>query len=457
MGFMKPPPPADGVPPGAARGSRLGPFRHRPFAAYWAGGLLSNLGSWLQAVAASIFVYQLTGSALAVGLLNFAGFLPIFLFSIAGGVVSDRFDRRRVVIVTHVISGVLAAGLAVIAFAGQATEVHLIAALFALNTSYAIAKPSIIALLPALIPRDEVTDAVGLNTLQFILGQIGGPLIAALLMATAGAGWAFAINALTFLGPIGSMVYLQRRGLGGRAEAAVDRAGARVPAISASAFVREQPWVLALLVGIVSVSAPLEVIRTLAPAIVVEGLGGPESAAGLIVAAQSVGSALALIAFVPMRRRGWSRRMAAAGLLCQALGLVGTALTPTLGIALVTVGLVGFGFSLCFPVLTSTLQLEVPDGVRGRVMAFHQTAHLGNRPLTALLVGGLATLVGAQPAVIAGALLAPLGLLAARRAWRMLGERRPGDPGAEAIARQPAALEAAAKSTSVVSTVDPGS
>ena len=415
------PPPAGPAPSRFA--ARLGPFRHRPFAVYWAGGLLSNLGTWLQTVAGSIFVYQLTGSAFAVGLLNFAGFLPIFLFSILGGVVSDRFDRRRIVILTHVLSGFMAGGLAVVTFLGLASEVHLIVVFFALNTAYAIAKPSIIAMLPGLVPHDELTDAVGLNTLQFILGQISGPIIAALVMATAGAGWAFTINALTYLGPILSMVYLRRHGLGARQEEPL-RTDGRPAAMSAGTFVREQRWVLALLTGIVAISAPLEVVRTLSPAIVVEALHQPESTAGLVVAAQAVGSAVALIVFVPMRRRGWSRHMVALGLILQAVGLVATAIAPALGVAVVAVGLIGFGFSLCFPVLTGALQLEVPDALRGRVMAFHQTGHLGNRPITAILAGGLAAAVGAQQAVIAGAILAPIGLLATRRAWRMLDARR---------------------------------
>lgn len=422
-------PPPSVFPPTRSGSGRLGPFRHRPFAVYWAGGLLSNLGSWLQAVAGSIFVYQLTGSVFAVGLLNFAGYLPIFLFSIAGGIVSDRFDRRQIVIVTHALSGALAGGLAAASFAGLATGLHLILVFLALNTIYAIAKPSIIALLPGLVPRDEVSDAVGLNTLQFILGQIGGPIIAAVVMATAGAGWAFTINALTFLGPIASMVYLRRHGLGARVAAPTAADGSAAPAVGVTAFVREERWVLALLVGIVSVSAPLEVIRTLSPAIVVEGLGQADSMAGLVVAAQSAGSALALVAFVPMRRRGWSRHMVAAGLIVQAVGLLGTAVAPSLIVTLVTVGLVGFGFSLCFPILTGTLQVEVPDGLRGRVMAFHQTAHLGNRPLTALLFAGIATFVGAQHGVIAGAALAPLGLVATRRAWRGLAARQPAGTG----------------------------
>lgn len=381
---------------------------------------MSNLGTWLQAVAGSIFVYQLTGSAFAVGVLNFVGFLPILVFSVAGGVISDRYDRRSIVIWTHVVSLVLASGLAALTFAGSVTELHLVVVAFALNTTYAISKPSSISILPALVPRDEVTDAVGLNSLQFILGQVIGPTIAALVLATAGAQWAFTINALTFLGPILSMVYLQRRGLGGRKVERSSSAAAVTASIGALDYIREQRWVVALLAGVVACSAPLEVIRTLSPALVVEGLRQPESTAGLIVAAQSVGSALALVVFVPLRKRGVSRQMAAFGLVLQAIGIAGTALAGSLPVAAVSVGLVGFGFSLCFPVLTGTLQAEVPDDVRGRVMSFHQMAHLGNRPFTALLVGSLATIFGAQPAIMGGLLLAPIGLFASRAAWRRM-------------------------------------
>ncbi len=417
---------------------RLGPFRHPPFAVYWAGGVLSNLGSWLQTVAASVFVYQLTGSALVVGILNFAGFMPMLLFSVAGGVISDRFDRRQVVIWTHVASGLITLALAAATFAGVVHEAQVILAVFLINTIYAFAKPAIIAILPSLVPKDEVTDAVALNTLQFILGQILGPLTAALVMATLGAGWAFGVNALTFLGPVLAMVYLQRKGLGAIAGAAVGKGRATATSVSATSFIREQRWILALLTGVVAVSAPLEMVRTLSPALVVEGLGEPESTAGVIVAAQSVGSAIALAVFVPLRRRGLSERMVALGLVFEAVGLVGTAAANGLAMASVAVGLVGFGFSLSFPVLTGLLQTEVPDQIRGRIMAFHQMSHLGNRPVAALVVGTAATLVGAQNAALAGLLLAPIGLVATERAWRQLRERarreadRPG-PGERSV------------------------
>lgn len=410
---------------------RLGPFRHRPFVVYWSGGLLSNLGTWLQAVAGAVFVYQLTGSPLAVGVLNFAGFLPILLFSVVGGVISDRFDRRLVILVTHAASLAIAALLSVLALAGSATEIHVIAAAFALNTAYAIAKPSIIALIPSLVPRAELTEAVGLNSLQFITAQILGPTIAAIVLATSGAGPAFAINALTFVGPILVVAYLWRARLGEHAPEPARKAATRPTTGGAVAYVREHRWVVALLAGVVACSAPLEVVRTLSPALVVEGLGEAESTAGIVVAAQSVGSALALLVFVPLRRRGRSWQAAGLGLVLQAVGLLGTAVAPSLAAVAVSVALVGAGFSLCFPVLTGSLQEEVDDSLRGRIMAFHQMAHLGNRPFTALAVGAIATGLGPRLALAAGVVLVPFGLLAARAARRRLGGEERAPVGAE--------------------------
>jgi Bacterial protein of unknown function (DUF894). len=404
--------------------SRLGPFRHAPYAIYWVGGFVSNLGTWLQAVAGSIFIYQLTGSSFAVGVFNFAGFIPILLFSVWGGQISDRFDRRNVVMVTHVAAIAIAAVLAGLTLLGVAGEIHLIVTVFLLNTLWAIGKPSMTALIPNIVPREDLHDAVGLNSLQFISGQIVGPTIAALVMATSGAGLAFTINALTYVGPIVAMAYLIRAGLGGPGPSTRRERAAAATALSAMAFIREHVWVLALLVGVVATSAAMEIQRTLAPGLVVEVLHQPESTAGLIVAAQSLGSAIALLLFVPIRRRDWSRRAAYVGYVLQAAGVVTVALAPSLGVAGIGVGLIGFGFSLCFPILTATLQSETPDALRGRVMAFHQMAHLGNRPFTALFVGGVAAALGTQAGVLAGLVLFPIGLFAVHAAWTELDRER---------------------------------
>jgi MFS family permease len=398
--------------------TRLGPFRHPAYAIYWTGGLVSNMGTWLQTVAGSVFVYQLTRSTFAVGVFNFAGFIPILLFSVWGGALSDRYDRRSVVMVTHVVSGLVAGVLAVRTVAGSAGVVDVVATAFVINLLWALGKPSLVSLIPNIVPRTDLQDAVGLNSLQFIAGQIIGPTIAAITLATAGAGMAFSINALTYLGPIGAMLYLQRRDLGGRARRRSDASDGSAPSIGS--FVRGNAWVPAMLVAVVTTAAAMEIQRTLAPGLVHEILGEPEASAGLLVAAQSVGSAIALLLFVPIRRRGWSRTAATGGFLSQGLGILIVAGASSLLVAGIGVSFIGFGFSLSFPVLTATLQEATPDRLRGRVMAFHQLAHLGNRPFTALIIGGAAAAVSIQAGVLVGLVLVPVGIAVTRIGWRAL-------------------------------------
>jgi MFS family permease len=402
--------------------SRLGPFGHTPFAVYWAGGLLSNIGTWLQAVVGSVFVYERTGSALAVGILNFATFLPILIFSVWGGVLSDKFDRRHITVATHVFALLIGAGLAVLTIAGTVTEVHVIVTAFLLQTSWAIAKPSVISLLPALVPRAALGEAVGLNTLQFMVAQLVGPVLATVLLGTAGYGLAFSINAATFLGPILSMVYLYWRGLGGRAQRPARTAASEAP-LGIVGYVRSQPWIVSALVGVVATAATVEVIRTTAPVLVSTRLGLPSSDAGLIVAASSVGMMIGILSSVPLGRRGFARTMAPVGLVFQLIGLLLVSTATQLAVAAPAVALIGCGFSFCFPVLTSTLQTEVPDAMRGRLMSIHQMAHLGSRPFAALAAGAIAASAGVPAACLAGMVLAPIGLVAVRAAWRGLDRR----------------------------------
>jgi MFS family permease len=388
---------------------------------YWAGGFLSNVGTWLQAVAASVFVYQLTGSALAVGILNFAAFLPILLFSVVGGVLSDRFDRRWIVIVASAVSGVVACGLAALTFADAAGSVHVTVTAFAINTAYAFAKPALSSLLPALVSRADMSEAVSLNSLQFVTGQLVGPLVASLVLVLAGPAWAFLINAATFAGPIAAMLYLVRAGLGGRATRMPgDPSKARQPGSAILTFLRAESWVGPALLGVVCTSAALEIVRTLSPVLAAQSLHVHETDAGLIVAAQSAGSAVGLLLFVPLRRRAAGVHLASLGLGLQAGGALGASVSTLLAPTAAAVALNGLGFAFCFPVLTGLLQGDVPDGMRGRVMSLHTVAHLGNRPFAALAAGSIANVAGASTATMIGLLLAPIGLVMVRRTWRVV-------------------------------------
>ena len=308
-----------------------------------------------------------------------------------------------------------------LSFTGNVTEIHVIVTAFLLQTSWAIAKPSVISLLPVLVPRAALAEAVSLNTLQFMLAQLIGPVLATVLLGTAGYTLAFSINAATFLGPILAMVYMYSRGLGGRAQRPARTASEAPTGIVA--YVRSQPWIVSVLLGVVATAAVVEVIRTTAPVLVSTRLGLPSSDAGLIVAASSVGMMIGIAASVPLGRRGFARTMAPVGLVFQLVGLFLVSTATQMAVAAPAVALIGCGFSLCFPVLTSTLQTEVPDAMRGRLMSIHQMAHLGSRPFAALAAGAIAASAGVPAACLAAMILAPIGLVAVRTAWRGLDRR----------------------------------
>jgi hypothetical protein len=216
------------------------------------------------------------------------------------------------------------------------------------------------------------------------------------------------------------MAYLHRRDLG-RGVSRAARAGADAVSAGIGAYVRAQPWVVSALLAVISTSAILEVVRTTAPVLVAQRLGAPSTETGLIVAAQSAGSALGLLVFIPLRRWDVSRKVPVFGLALQAAGLVAVSVATTLPAAAIGVAAIGTGFSLCFPIVTGVLQTEVPDSMRGRLMSIHQMAHLGNRPFTALAAGAIAASFGVPAACLAALVLVPVGLLAVRGTWRGLG------------------------------------
>lgn len=403
---------------GGEQSRRRGVFRHRDFAIYWAGGLLSNSGTWLQNVAASVLIFTLTGSPFMVGVLNFANFAPIFVFSLFGGVISDRFERRRVVMFTQGLAMLVTTGLAVVTFRGQTTPAILIGATFLIGAAYAFAKPALSALLPALVPRDELARATATNTLQFIIGQVIGSSLAALVLSATGPAPAFALNSVTFLGPIVAMLLIRPPAL---TTDKSSRGGGTGALLEGLRFVRGQPAIVGILTAIVFANGAVEAVRTLAPTFATRILARGESATGVIVAFHSVGAIIGVVTF------GWVLRWVSRWQLCtlgfvlQGIGAVSFALSPAYPATLVASTLIGIGFSFNIPVLSARLQEAAPERLRGRVMSTFAMAHLGMRPISAICAGTLASIWGGRIAMLSFAALVPVGL------WVLAAIARRGD------------------------------
>lgn len=393
------------------------PLRNRRFLAYWLAGIISSVGTWLHSVTAGVVVYQLTGSAVMVGVLGFANFAPVFLLALPGGYLADRYGPRTVIIVAHAAAFVVGAGLTVLAFLGHANAAVLIGTAALLGTCNAIAKPSLSSMVPTLVPKAILAKATAINTLQFTAGQIAGSLLSSALLVTAGASWAFATNTVSFLGPIVAMIVIGPIGKSAkqRREALSESDG------GALRLARRTPPIITLLITVALANAAVEGLRTLSPAFVTEGLHIDVSHSGLLIAAYSTGSLAGLLVFGAVHSRIGGFLMLLCAFVACAVGAVIVGVTGVMPVAMVGAAVIGVGFSFTVPVLNSTLLLLSPDEYRGRVMSLFAMAHLGFRPVWSLLAGTATSAFGPRWALAILALISSGALVGVVRSRAATG------------------------------------
>jgi MFS family permease len=386
-------------------------LRRRDFGLYWWSLMVSSPGTWLHNITASVLMLTLTGSPFMVGVVNFAIFVPTLVFSLPAGALGDRVDKQRLVSVALGAGAVVAPVLTALSATGALTPALLVLTCFGIGTANAVAKPAVSAMVPLLVPRASVGRATALTVMQFQLGQIIGPGLASLILLTATPAWGFALNAVSFLGPILAMQLLRLRpqapAARGERPTSATRDGLR--------FIRGTATMPAILVTVVLSNGAVEALRTLAPTIA-DGFGRPASA-GIIVMGYSVGALLGLVSFGTIEKHLPRRWMLLTAFSLQAVGVTCVALAPDLVLTVAGALPIGIGFSLSTPLLSAALQDLSTDGYRSRVMSVFSMAHLGVRPVYALVAGAGATLVGTP---------ATLAVFAAAAAVTALGTHRRG-------------------------------
>ncbi len=380
-----------------------------PYAAYWTGGLVSNIGTWLQNVTASVLVFQMTHSTLMVGVLNMATFAPVFAFSIIGGMLSDRFDPRRVVMVNQSISLLIATLLTVLSGIGALNAPLLIVMAGCLGSAYALAKPGLTALLPNLVDRKDLAHATAVNNLQFNFGQVAGSSLSALILTLSGPTVAFGLNAASFLGPITAMWVMRAVDLGQR------KGKLRGSGLEGLRFAMHTPAILILLSGVALSDAAVEALRTLAP-----DLSHPPARAGVLITCYGIGATVGLVSFGRLSRHLDPIRMLWLAFGCQAAGMAALAVTNNFEVLCISAPPIGFGFALNIPVLTAALQLTSPDEMRGRISSLFSMVHLGLRPFFALLAGALAAVFDARPTIAVFVIFPLIGVYLGRNSGRSI-------------------------------------
>jgi len=401
------PPPRPAVRPPSA----FAPFANRAFLALWMANVLSNVGGWMQSTGAAWEMTSLTPEPIFVALLAAAGSLPMFLFCFLAGILADRFERRRYIIVCQVWMMGVAATLAVLAYTGRLTHWNLLALAFCMGLGNAMNAPAWHAVVPEIVSGPLLRPAIALNSAGFNLARTVGPVIGQILLSLVGVFLLFAINACTYIGVIFAMSRWRRPA---EARAAQRREGFVEAARTGIAFVRNSAELKAIFGRGLCFFVPGIAIGTLLPVIGRFELGLDEFAFGILYAVFGVGAVAGAILMPtvnrllgPDRANIWAMGLHAAATLIAAL-----VMTPYAVGACIT--LLGACWITVMANNTTAVQSILPNFMRARGMAVHQMVFFGAMVTGSLLWGKIATLFGTQTSLIvsAGALI-PATMLAA--------------------------------------------
>ena len=372
-------------------------LRHRDFRLLWFGQLVSTTGQQMQAVALAWHLFNLTDSTFQVGLIAFFGILPFLILSFVGGAVADQIDRRRVILMTQTATMVTTFALVGATVADIVTPGLIYGVAFITGATRAFDAPARQALIPNLVPRDELASALTLNTMLRQMATIFGPGVGGLLIGFAGVSAAYAINGLTFLAVIGALL-----AMGPIPSTFVrSQAGRLDQVLGGLRFARGEPIVLSLL-SLDFLVTVLGSTRALMPAFARDVLAvGPEGL-GLLYAAPAAGAvvgALILGAFGATWRNTWIVLVVSAAF---GLCVLGFGLSVAFPIALLF--LFGSGLAdVVGEVMRATIvQLRTPDEVRGRVTALSVMFTTGGPQLGQLQSGAIASFAGPGGAAVIG-------------------------------------------------------
>jgi MFS family permease len=375
---------------------------HRNYRLFFVGQSISLIGTWMTRVATSWLVYRLTGSAAMLGVVGFAGQLPSFLLAPIAGVLVDRWNRHRILVVTQVLAMFQSAALAILVFTGLIQIWQVIALSVFQGLINAFDMPARQTFVVEMVEKKEdLPNAIALNSTMVNAARLIGPSIAGVLIAAVGEGWCFMLDAISYIAVIASLVLMSlkestRRAAKGSNVLRQFREGwssvSRFPPIRA---------VLLLLALVSLIGMPHTVLM---PVIADKVLHGGPHTLGLLMASSGIG-ALSGALFLASRRSvvGLGKYIPASAA-AFGLGLIAFSFSRSLWVSLILMMLTGMGFMVQMAVSNTLLQTIVDEDKRGRVMSFYTMAFMGTTPFGSLLAGIMAERIGAPRTLMWGGL-----------------------------------------------------
>jgi len=376
-------------------------LRHRDFDLYWSGVVLSQIGT-RGAVAANLYqVYALTGSVAYTGLVGGAQSLALLVLSPLGGLYADRLDRRRLLQAAQAVSLVVALVLSVLTFTGHVQAWQVVVSALLATAAATFDQPARQALIPALVPRNQLPQALALLNPSREVAVLVGPALAGLLIAWAGPGLVYLLDAVTYAVLVAVLAVVRVQGL---AQGGGPRRSVLASIVEGGRYVARRPLIWKLM-GLDLVATVFGAYRVVLPALAVEVLAVGPTGYGLLSSAPSAGALLATYSVFRVVDR--SRRQGRVLLVSTAMyGLATMALaqSPWFWLTVVLGLLLGAFDAMSTTIRHAAVQIETPDHIRGRVQAFYQMSSRGGPAIGDLVIGGFAGVVGPVAALTVGGL-----------------------------------------------------
>jgi MFS family permease len=371
-------------------------LKYRNYKLFFSGQSISLIGTWMQRIAMPWLVYHLTGSAFMLGLVSFGGQIPTFILAPVAGVVTDKFDKYRVLVITQIVSLVQALILAVLALTGVIQVWHIVILSVALGCINAFDVPSRQSFVIEMVDnKEDLGNAIALNSMMFNGARIIGPSIAGLILATAGEGICFLLNAVSFIFVIVSLLMMRitpapRKTKQGNLLSEL-KEGMRY----ASGFAPIKH--LLILLSVISLmGASYQVIM---PVFAKEVLKGGSGTYGFLMGSAGMGALFGALYLASRETVIKLGRIIPAAAVLFGISLVVLSFTTYLPVSLILMVFVGLGMMMNTAACNTVLQTITEDDKRGRVMSFYTMAIMGTAPFGSLLLGSLARLIGTPDAI----------------------------------------------------------
>ena len=398
-------------------------LRHRNYRLFFAGQSVSLVGTWVTRIATSWLVYRLTGSELLLGITGFAGQIPLLILTPFAGVLADRWNRHRILVITQVLSALQSLALGVLALSGRITVTHIILLQIAQGVINAFDTPARQAFVVEMVEdRADLPNAIALNSSMFNASRIIGPSIGGVIIAAVGEGWCFLIDAVSYAAVIVSLLAMR---LPVRVQH-VARARILEELRSGVGYVFGFAPVRELLLNVALVGTMGMPYAVLMPVFAAKVLHGGAYTQGMLMTASGVGALLGTVYLASRHTVVGLGKVIIAATMLLGTALIVFSFSHTLVLSLAVLPFVGAGMMLQAASANTILQTIVDEHLRGRVMAFYTVAVLGTMPIGSLVAGILADRIGAPRTILIGAVVCILaGLWFAFRRPRLVEHVRP--------------------------------